>query len=167
MVVLAGALVAWRARDGDDGAATSGSGAGEVACPATDGSGWNSITTVEGTTAVPTDPSGTMSFEVSAGRWRQIGPHQWQVVLRSALANDTPETQSVGPWLYPAVVVARRPFPATCFSARDSTVAPGLIDDVTVGFDVACDPTGRVAVVVGSNGQREHAVNFRTGADTC
>jgi TIR domain len=163
VVVLCGAAVAWRAGDGSSGSSAD----DDVPCPATGGPGWQELGAQPHATAVPTDPSGAVSYGVSSARWRRVGPGRWQVVLAATVANDTPESHSVGSYVFPTLVVARREFAATCFAADADNVAPARVDAVTVGYDIPCEPTASVSVVVGSERQADHPIVDRGPSGAC
>jgi len=144
-VVLVAGVTWWWQAGGDD---TTGGGGITVHCPGPEGDGWQAMTPLGGEATTPTDPEGTLTFRVHDARWRATGERTWQVVLDMTMENGTPGAHYNGDWLYTAVVVAQREFPTTCFSASPDLVEAGRIGDATVGFDVACPPTGPIEVSV-------------------
>jgi hypothetical protein len=74
------------------------------------------------------------------------------VILATTLDNTSEQTINIGDWRYGNLEVAQRPFPLTCFSPTYDTLAPGLIDDELVGYDVTCKPTGFIRLELENGG---------------
>jgi hypothetical protein len=86
---------------------------------------------------------GRLLFRVRDARWRTHNG-TWQVTLQTSMQNNTPGDNYHGAWRYDALLVGRRPWPVSCFSASQELVEPGLIQDATVGFDIGCEPVGYI-----------------------
>lgn len=121
--------------------------------------GWNTLA-LNTTAAGEIDASeGAQVFTVERGFWRATDG-RWQVTLATTMDNRTPGDVYHGEWLYDAVVVGRRRFEATCFSAVPDLVSPGTVGDALVGFDVQCEPAGYIQLEL-QNGYRLDVTSSR------
>jgi hypothetical protein len=160
-LVLVGGAVLWFAAVFDDGASndnqqqsTEGgldtpSEEGYPACVEPEGPDWHPIPLEDDPAAEIGNPGNSLTFEVTRASWRTLDAHTWEVVLETAMTNDTQSDLQQGSWYYDRLEVARRPFDLACISVADATfVRPGLIGDARVGFTVRCEPSGTVTLVM-------------------
>jgi hypothetical protein len=160
-LVLVGGAVFWFAAVSDDGASkdngqqsTAGgldtpSEDGYPACVEPRGPDWHSIPLEDDPAAEIGNPGNSLAFEVIRAAWRTLDAHTWEVVLDTAMTNDTRRDLQQGSWYYDRLEVARRPFDLACISVADATfVRPDLIGDARVGFTVRCEPSGTVTLVM-------------------
>ena len=59
-----------------------------------------------------------------------------------------------GDWHYDSLVVGRRVFEKSCFAATPDLVLAGTVGDALVGFDVRCEPTGYIELVLDESEDR-------------
>ncbi|MEA2933322.1 MAG: hypothetical protein QOI56_2107 [Actinomycetota bacterium] len=141
---------------GGGGTASSGSGprgseAGYPACPPVD-DGWTEIPLGDDLTGVIADSNGMhLTIRVVDARWRPLAAGKWQVTMATTMEHDGATDAPHGSWYYDYLAVGRRPFEVTCFSADPAFVRPGLLGDAVVGFEVACEPVGSIALGVGDH----------------
>jgi hypothetical protein len=152
VAVLLGAAgafaLAGRGGDGEDagdidGAATSD---GLTGCPA-EHDGWTQH-------ELAADPAGEVV--VAGGTLDVVGrtlvsrreQDVWQVVVGVALTNGTAEEISLGEHHVQQLVVAGRTYAPWCFDPY-TTLAAGRTADLLVGFEVTCEPVGRIELVAG------------------
>jgi hypothetical protein len=114
-------------------------------CPAS--TGW-------GLLELAPDPSGDIELpngtvHVTARQMAtQATDDRWLVLVDVALQNNTAAVISVGEWYVQQLEVASRPFSVRCFNGRTS-LAVGRTADAVVGFEVSCEPAGRINLVAG------------------
>lgn len=148
LVVLAIAgLLVW-SLSADDG---SGSEQAETVSPCAPpgGEGWASLPIAESAEGEWRSSRGPLVFRVQRGSWRVIDPGTWQVTLETSMENRSSEESYHGDWHYDVLVVGQRAFEKTCFSATPDLVIPGTVGDALVSFQVACEPTGYMELVLG------------------
>jgi hypothetical protein len=136
----------WLWGSGSGGGPSTGS---DVAgCPSL--AGWSTIPLNKNATGELTDTSGSLSFNVEHAYWRVHGA-AWQVMLHTTVYNATPDAVDHGPWRYQYLTVAQRPFSPTCFTPNPYVVRSATRGDAFVGFDVSCQPVGRIQLRIDSD----------------
>ena len=165
VLVVVGAVVLWRVTAADEepandtGQRASGSGLGAPsedgypACAEPAASGWHSIPIGDDPSGGVGDVGNALSFEVHRAAWRSLDPQTREVVLDTAMTNDSQSPLQHGSWYYDHLEVAQRRFDLSCISVADQRfIDPGLIGDARIGFTVRCEPAGMMRlVVVGSD----------------
>ncbi len=150
-LVVFGGLAWWQLRDGDDG---GGEPASVAACAPPGGEGWSRLTIGPDALGESTTGEATLIFEVEGGSWRSIGPGRWQVTLQTTMENRAPEASYHGDWQYDELIVGRRAFEKTCFSPTPELVIPGTVGEALVGYEVRCEPTGYIELVLNGSTAR-------------
>lgn len=120
------------------------------ACEAPEGPGWNRLVLSDDPTGDLGVPRGSFLFEVRGASWRELEPGLWRVVLATTMENATPIEDTHGDWLYQALIVGARAFPKQCFTPDPPVLFAETIGDALVGFDVRCEPTGYIELVLRS-----------------
>jgi hypothetical protein len=105
--------------------------------------GWSTLPLSKNPSAEYTDSSGSLKFTVERAYWRLHGA-AWQVVLHTTVYNATLSAMDHGPYDYDYLTVAQREFDPTCFSSTRGVVRSATAGDAYVGFDVDCQPVGRI-----------------------
>jgi hypothetical protein len=124
------------------GASTSSGSDSLPPCTAPASPDWTKIA-VQKNTFVYNYEGTQLTYTVTGAHWRSYDG-KWQVILNTTLENDTNAPINIGPYDYSDLVVAKRPFSATCFRGS-STRQSGLTDDELVGYeDISCEPSGRI-----------------------
>jgi hypothetical protein len=90
---------------------------------------------------------GTLAVEASFLASRRV-EERWDVLVGVALSNGTPEEISLGEHYVQQLVVAARTYGPWCFDPY-TTLAAGRTADLVVGFEVTCEPVGRIELVAG------------------
>jgi hypothetical protein len=150
LVVLAGVGVAAGWWGPDRG---GGSEAELPSCAQPTGQGWSPI-------ALGGDPAGEEKLENGALGFtvkeahRRGGEGSWQVVLATSMENGTPDEQYHGDYRYNSLVVGGREFKATCFAPTPDLVSPQTVGDALVGFEVSCEPTGYIQLILENDSAR-------------
>jgi hypothetical protein len=128
---------------------------------------WSPIALSSDPTAVDkADSAGQLIFKVKSASWRAHDGH-WEVVLATSMENRTQQTEYHEAYRYDYLVVAKRPFTPTCFSANGDTVDASLVGDALIGFDVACKPTGFIELVLQEESGRISVTPASLGAGSC
>jgi len=161
LVVLGILLVAlgvgggwWLLRPTDDGGSGEESAAEIASCASpTTGNGWTGIELSADPSGGEAVEGGELIFSVEAASWRPQGT-AWQVTLETTMEAALPSGAYHGDWRYDSLVVARRPFPVTCFSPSPEFVDSGTVGDARVGFDVACEPVGYIELRLENDADR-------------
>lgn len=90
----------------------------------------------------------TLLFRVVAAWWRPLAEDTYEVVLETSMANAGSSEQYHDPARYDSLLVSRRPFEVSCFSAEPDPIRPDTIGDALVGFEVACHPAGSIELIL-------------------
>jgi len=143
-VVIAAGAWWWtekRAPDADDGGLTG--------CPGPSGEGWTSIALDGSPSAELAEVDGSVRLTVNEARWRHEGPADWDVVLTTAMLNQTNVDRQHAASYYKNLVVAKRAFDPWCFDTpREKSTSPGQVADAHIGFLVTCAPVGAMDLVL-------------------
>jgi hypothetical protein len=115
-------------------------------CPATD-QGWNELAILQNTLPVAVD-NGSLEYTVRSGWWRQAGAGRWEVVLDTTFANRTLAETYHADYQYGTLIVAEREYLVRCFEATRDLLNANTVDDGRVGFEVSCEPSGRIELSV-------------------
>jgi TIR domain len=144
VVLAAGAAWAWRSQ-AEDGSAESSSGL--AACPDTASPAWHELAPIATKAELPL-AEGSLFLRVATARWRMVVAGTFEIVLGTELENLSPDSHPEGSDLYQALVVSGREFPPSCFAAEPPVVASNQKGRATVGFQVGCEPTGRITLTL-------------------
>jgi hypothetical protein len=163
LVVLAGVGAAagwWGPGDG------GGSETDLPNCAPPTGQGWSPI-------ALGGDPigeekleNGSLVFRVKDA-YRREGEGGWQVVLATSMENATPGDQYHGAWRYSSLVVGGREFKATCYAPTPNQVTSRTVGDALVGFEVSCEPTGYIQLIIENDSARISATDDTLDPAAC
>jgi hypothetical protein len=118
-----------------------------AACASPSGAGWTALTLGDQPTGTDRVPDGSLVFTVKAAHWRATAG-TWQVVLATSMRNDTTQSYYHGGYRYDSLIVGQRQFKATCFSTTPGEVDRRTVGDALIGFQVTCEPTGSIQLVV-------------------
>jgi hypothetical protein len=116
------------------------------ACASPDGDSWRLIDPSGDPTREVAVKGGALVFTVEDAHWR-ARDGAWDVTLETTMANEGAEEAYHYGGRYSSLLVARREFDATCFSASEEPVSPGAVGDALVGFEVTCEPVGYIELV--------------------
>lgn len=127
----------------------AGGGDGEelAACALPAGDSWRALDPDSDPTGEVGADDGTLVFTMEGAYWR-ARDGAWNVTLETTMANEGPDDAYHYAGRYDSLLVARREFVPTCFSASDEPVSPGAVGDALVGFEVSCRPAGYIGLVV-------------------
>lgn len=137
------------------------------ACAQPTGQAWSAITLSKDRTAVDrAESAGPLIFTVKSAHWRAVNG-KWRVVLATSMKNTTGQTVYHEAYRYDYLVVANRQYEPTCFSANGDTVDAGLTNDAVIGFDVSCQPTGYIELVLEDESGRISVTPSTLGSGSC
>jgi hypothetical protein len=140
VAVVAAAAGVWLARDRSGG---DEDGPPPTACAPPTAKGWRAIRLASDPTLRAAVDGGVVIYSVRAAHARKRGDG-WQVVLGTSMDNTTGEPLYNGDYHYPTLIVGKREFAQRCYEQQPDLVAAGTIGDAVAGFDVRCEPTGRI-----------------------
>ncbi len=145
LLVVAAVVAFWPDREESDKAEDANLPA---ACVPPAAEGWTELAIAPDAVGDVSATGGTLAFAVRRGSWRPVGPGRWEVTLETAMENRSTSEAYHGDWHYDSLVVGRRVFEKTCFSSTPDLVLAGTVGDALVGFEVRCEPTGYIELVL-------------------
>jgi hypothetical protein len=147
VLLVAVALGAWWRARGNSG---GGSSAELPSCAPPQAAGWAPIALGPNPVGQETEGGGTLRFRVT-GAFARPQQGTWDLMFSTAMENATTDHVYHGSWRYDSAIVGRRAFVPTCFAPNPNLVAPGTVGDALVGFEVRCQPTGYMELVLESD----------------
>ena len=151
LLVVVGVVALWPEGQEDDQA---GDANVPAACAPPGGQGWNELAIAQDPMGEVRASEGTLAFTVRRGSWRPVGPGRWEVSLETGMENRSPTEAYHGDWHYDSLVVGRRVFEKSCFVATPELVLEGTVGDALVAFEVRCEPTGYIELVLDESDDR-------------
>jgi hypothetical protein len=133
LVLTAAGAVAWQLRPGP---------AALPHCAAPSGPGWTRVPLSRNPSGTVKVQGGSLTVKVRTASWKALETAKWQVTLTTEMTNNTATQWYHGAYRYQYLAVGRRENAATCFDTRPDLVEPRKVGDATIGFQVACKPTG-------------------------
>jgi hypothetical protein len=137
------------AGDDDDGGAADPGATELTGCPTADDN-FEQLPIADRPSGQIALADGTIDVRVRALGARPDGPG-WLVLVVAELHNATPEEISVGEWYVQELVVARRPSTIWCFDPGQQPLDADRTVDVVAGFEVTCEPVGRIELIAGES----------------
>lgn len=148
LLILAVGAASWWLRPGSVGDGD----VGPESCDRWEEGEWTGLALADDPTVRVIDDNGDFGFAVRRGRWREVEPGRWMVLLDVAFTNHMPGEAAHPYWYYEALVVGQRSFELTCFSGGVEVVLPRTTGDALAGFAVSCEPVGHIELRVGDVG---------------
>jgi len=128
-------------------------------CAPPGGPGWTPVVLNRDTSGTVKVQDGLLAFKVRAASWRAVEAAKWQLTLTTEMTNTTATEKYHGAYRYQYLAVGLRENAATCFDARPDLVGPRKVGDATIGFQVACKPTGYLELGLNGDDANEGAID--------